>query len=275
MTDRLKYLSYILLIILVFSFPLSAQDSTFLKPVAFNPVQLGETLEYKVTFGFFTVGKAQIKTAPHVYKVNGRPCYKIDVKGKTSGAVDWVASVEDVWGTYIDTLGFYPYVSYRNIKENSYRKDEVTKFDQLNRMVELKVMNNKTGQFHEPEIFQTLMPVRDIVGGYTFLRTIDYEGKNVGDTISVHGVFEKEVYQLDILFAGREVVKTKFGSMRTLKLVPVMPDNKLFAGENSISIWLSDDLNKIPVKIEAELVIGKAGCELISHDMLKHPPQYQ
>ena len=275
MTDRLNFLPFLLLIILAFSFPVSAQDSTFLEPVAFNPVQPGETLEYKVTFGFFTVGKALIKTAPQVYKVNGRPCYKIDVRGKTSGAVDWVANVDDTWGTYIDTLGFYPYLSYRNIRESSYRKDEVTKFDQLNRMVELKVMNNKTGTFYEPKIFQTLEPVRDIVGGYTYLRTIDYAGKSKGDTISIHGIFEDEIYQLDILFAGREVVKTKLGRVNALKLVPIMPDNKLFAGENSITIWLSDDMNKIPVKIQAELVIGKAGCEIISHDMLKNPPQFQ
>ncbi|WP_017731971.1 DUF3108 domain-containing protein [Nafulsella turpanensis] len=275
MSTRQFYPSFILLIILVLRIPAHGQDSTYLQPVSFNPVQPGETMEYKVTFGFLTVGKAQIKTAPNVYKVNGRPCYKIDVRGKTSGAVDWVANVDDTWGSYIDTLGFYPYLSYRNISENSYRKNEVTKFDQRNKMVELKVLNQKTGKFREPKIFQTLEPVRDIVGGYTYLRTLDYAEKKEGDTLSVYGVFEDEVYRLNILFAGREVVKTKLGPINAIKLVPVMPDNKLFAGENSITIWLSDDLNKIPVKVEAELVIGKAACEIISHERLKNPPHYQ
>jgi hypothetical protein len=41
-----------------------------------------------------------------------------------------------------------------------------------------------------------------------------------------------------------------------------MPDNKLFDGENSITCWLSDDANKIPVKIQAKMFIGHTGLEL-------------
>ena len=237
----------------------------------YNPVKAGETFEYKVSFGFFTVGKAQIQTSPKLYRVNGRPCYKIDVRGKTSGAVDWVASVDDTWGAYIDTLAFLPYLSYRHIKENKYRKNELTKFDQQNKMVELKVMNQKTGSFKEPDIFQAMEPVRDVVTGFSYLRTLNFESKAVGDTITLYGVFEDSFYHMDILFAGREVVATKLGKINSFKLVPVMPTNQLFAGENAITIWLSDDANKIPVKVEANLVIGRAGCEIIGVQELKTP----
>lgn len=258
-----------ILIILAIKVPALAQDSLGLTPVEFNPVRAGETFEYKVTFGFFTVGKAQIKTSEKLYRVNGRPCYKIDVKGKTSGAVNWVAAVDDTWGAYVDTLAFLPYLSYRHIKENSYRKNELTKFDQRNQMVELKVMNQKTGDFNEPTIFQAMAPVRDIVGGYTYLRTLDYDNKAVGDTVSLYGVFEDEFYTMDVLFAGKEVVTTKLGKIEAYKLIPVMPTNQLFSGENAITIWLSADSNKIPLKVEANMVIGKAGCEIIGVEQLK------
>lgn len=261
----------LILILLVINVSAFAQDSLALSPVDYNPVNAGETFEYKVTFGFFTVGKAQIQTSQKLYRVNSRPCYKIDVRGKTSGAVSWVASVDDTWGAYIDTLAFLPYLSYRHIKENSYRKNELTKFDQQNRMVELKVMNNKTGGFNEPNIFQAMEPVRDLVAGFSYLRTLNYESKVVGDTITLYGVFEDSFYHMDILFAGREVVATKLGKINTFKLIPVLPTNQLFAGENAITLWLSDDGNKIPVKVEANMVIGKAGCEVISVKQLKSP----
>lgn len=262
-------LIFTLLIILVFGGSAFAQDSLAFPPVAFNPVNAGETFEYKVTFGFFTVGKAQIQTSEKLYRVNGRPCYKIDVRGKTSGALTWVAAVDDTWGAYVDTLAFLPYLSYRHIKENNYRKNELTKFDQRNKMVELKVMNQKTGSFREPNIFQAMEPVRDVVTGYTYLRTLDYENKMAGDTITLYGVFEDEFYHMDVLFAGREILNTKLGKMDAYKLVPVMPTNQLFSGENAITIWLSADANKIPLKVEANMVIGKAGCEIISVSQLK------
>lgn len=258
-----------LLILLVFQLPLAAQDSLARQAVAYNPVKAGETIEYKVSFGFFTVGKAQIQTSPRVYRVNGRPCYKIDVRGKTSGAVDWVARVDDTWGAYLDTLSFLPYLSYRHIKENNYRKNELTKFDQQNKLIELKVLNQNTGEFKEPQIFQTMEQVRDIVSGYSYLRTLDYENLSEGDTVSLYGIFEDEFYHLDILFAGRDLLSTKVGKIAVFKLVPIMPTNQLFAGENAVSLWFSDDENKIPVKAEANLFIGKAGVEIIGYKELK------
>jgi hypothetical protein len=51
---------------------------------------------------------------------------------------------------------------------------------------------------------------------------------------------------------------------------PIMPDNKLFDGENSITCWISDDGNKIPVKIQAKMFIGHTGLELISFRGLRN-----
>ena len=259
-----------LLILLVIGYSAFGQDTLLFPKVFHNPIKPGETLDYKVTFGFFTVGRAQIVTSEKLYRVNGYPCYKIEVKGKTSGAVDWVAKVEDVWGTYMDSLSFMPHIGYRQIKENSYRKNEVTKFDQKKQMVELKVLNQKTGEYNESQIFQTIEPVRDLVSGYSFLRTLDYDSKKPGDIITLYGIFEDSFYDFKILYAGKEKIKTSIGEYTAFKLIPVMPDNKLFAGENSITIWLSDDANKIPLKVEANMVIGKAGCEITGVSSLKN-----
>lgn len=226
-------------------------------------------MEYKITVGFFTIGKAQITTSQSLYKVNGMPCYKMEARGKTSGAVDWVASVDDTWGAYLDTLSFLPRLGYRNIKENNYRKNELTKFDQENLMVELKVINQKTGEFKESNIFQITEPVRDVVAGSAYLRTLNYDHYAKGDTITLNGLFEDEVYSFKILYGGKETLKTKVGTVRSFKLIPIMPNNQIFAGENSITIWFSDDSNKIPLKVEANMFVGKAGCEIINYKSLK------
>jgi len=78
-------------------------------------------------------------------------------------------------------------------------------------------------------------------------------------------------YHQKIIFKGKETIKTKIGKVRTIVFIPIMPKNKVFDGENSVTAWFSDDKNRIPVKINAEMFIGSAGVELTSYSGLRNP----
>ena len=262
-----NFISFLLLLFISSAFTVGGDEFS---PIDNESFAAGEVLEFKMNYGVFTVGKAQMKVHKGYYKINGRDCYRVDVYGKTSGAVDWVARVNDNWGAYIDTAALVPHISYRKIEEGKYRKNEVVKFDHTTDMIETKVVNNKTGDFKEPEYFQAPDDIRDIIGGLFYLRSLDFTGMQKGDMITVKAFFEDTIYDFDIRYMGKDEVKTKAGKFKALRLVPVMPDNQLFAGENAITVWLSDDLNKIPLKAEANMVIGKASCELIHYEGLRN-----
>ena len=264
----MKNWAYFIAVIFLTSFT-DVDEETFVS-VPHKSFGVGEVLEYKLSYGAFTVGKAQMKVHDLYYKINGRDCYRIDIFGRTSGAVDWVARVNDNWGAYIDTAALVPHISYRKIEEGRYRKNEILKFDHNTDMVEAKVVNNETGDFKEPAYFQVPNNVRDIVGGLFYLRTFAYHELSEGDIITVNAFFEDTIYDFEIRYMGKEEVKTRAGKFNAVKLVPIMPDNKLFAGEDAISVWLSDDLNRVPLKVEANLVIGKASCELITYEGLRN-----
>ena len=241
------------------------------KLINHNSFTTGELLNYHVTFGIFSVGEAKMEIKDKTFRVNGRKCYRVDVHGKTTGLVSWVAKVNDVWGAYVDTAALIPHISYRKIRENNYKKDELVKFDHKTDMIEYKVVDKKTGKFKEPQYFKAPNNVRDMVGGYMYLRTLDLDSFHVGDTIAVDAFFEDTFYNFQIMYQGKDIVKTKIGRIKCHKLVPVMPDNKLFDGENSIAVWFSDDQNKIPVRIEASMFVGKAGVEIEKTHGLLHP----
>lgn len=109
-----------------------------------------------------------------------------------------------------------------------------------------------------------------MVAGFLYLRVIDLKKRKVGDTLTVSGFFEDTAYNLKIMYKGKENVSTKIGNILCYKLVPVMPDNKLFDGENSITCWISDDENRIPVKIQAKMFIGSTGIELVGFKGLRN-----
>ena len=235
-----------------------------------NSFTKGEQIDYRVNFGIFTVGKATTRVDNKYYTINSRPCYKIDGFGSTSGLVAWVSKVDDQWGAYVDTSAIVTHMSYRKIKEGKYRKDELVTFDHMSKKAEVKLLDQGTGSYKDPQYFDIPDNVRDIVAGFFYLRVLSFSKFHRGDTIPVSGFFEDTAYKMRIIYKGKEVVDTKIGKIRCHVLVPIMPDNKLFDGENSVTAWISDDKNQIPVNVQAKMFIGSTGLELSKVKGLKH-----
>ena len=128
----------------------------------------GEELFFKLTFGWFTIGKANMKVDKKSYYFNGRSAYKVDIYGRTSGMVDWIAQVDDRWGSYIDQESFVSHKAYRYIKEGNYRKNEITKFDHRTDMIEVTVQDKKTGEYRFPKYYKAKNNVYDMIGRYSY-----------------------------------------------------------------------------------------------------------
>jgi hypothetical protein len=230
----------------------------------------GEELEYRVSFGFLQVGKAITRIDGRVHSINSKPCYKIDAFGETSEWMKWVADVDDNWGAYLDTSSLSTQISYRKLKENRYRLDELANFDHDKHKVTVKVKNKETGIYEERSSYDIPKNAKDLVGGFMLLRQIDFTRLQKGDTVTISGFFEDTSYYLKVMYKGKENIHTKMGKIPCNIMIPIMPDNKLFDGENSITCWISDDGNKIPVKIQAKMFIGHTGLELVSFKGLRN-----
>jgi hypothetical protein len=203
------------------------------------------------------------------------------VVGKTAGFGGALVSVEDTWRTYIDTAAFVSHRFYRHLEEGDYRREEVTDFTPLTNSAVMKFEDyNAKDPSTKPhnkgkKSFKTPDYAQDIVSGYYYLRTVDFSKYNVGDVIKVAGVIEDATYNLQIRYKGKEEVKTKFGRVMAHKLVPIMPANQMFSGENSIRFWVSDDKNRVPVRVEADMFIGKVVCEIRDYSNLRYKMNFK
>lgn len=233
------------------------------------PYGPNEVLEYRIHYGFMNAGEARIEVHPKLYLVNNKVCYKATVTGKSTGAFDFALRIRDQWGTYIDTSSKNPQRAFRTIEEGKYRLKEYAYFDYKNNEVNLE--RETKGNKKETRVYSITDDVQDIISGYYFLRTINYNALHLNDTIAVNAFFEDKLYNFSVKFLGKGQVKTKFGSINAIKLSPIMPENQLFEGGNSIRLWLSDDKNKIPIKVEADMVVGAVEIDLKGYEGLKHP----
>lgn len=259
------FISLIILGLVSFAFN---QDDSGLKSQ--SAISAGEKLEYRMYLGIFTVGKGVTTVDKELYTRNDRQCFKVDAFMETSGMATWISKVNDNWGAYVDAQEIVTHESYRKLREGKYRLDEVIKYDHEKDKAYVHVADKKTGKFGEPKEYVTPDNVRDIVAGFMYLRIIDFTKYKVKDTLTVSGFFEDTAYKFKIIYFGNETVSTDLGKFPCYKLVPIMPDNSLFRGENSVTAWISADGNQIPVKVDAKMFIGHAGTELISFRGLRN-----
>lgn len=249
----MKYLEKILLISFLFI------ASSFVVGDAYRFVpntsfKAGEYFEYKVKFGILPIGEATVEVSPQIYSVNSRACYRVNVFGRTTGLTD-IFHVRNTYRSYLDTAAILPQKFLMSLQENSYKKDQVILFDHSGNSA-LREQNNEKKSFNLPNNIQ------DVVSGYYFLRTLDYSRMRVGETIEAPMFFDDEVYLMKVKYNGKGVVKTKFGKIDVIKLTPVLPKNEMFKGEEAIRIWVSDDKNRVPIRIELEFPIGNASMEI-------------
>ena len=169
------------------------------------------------------------------------------------------------WRALIDTTSILPLRAQREIAEKNYRKRETVDFDHRQDLVEV------TDHTHENA--RTTVKVAnnslELVSGFYYLRTLNFDRMKVGDVVRVPGYFDGDNFMLDVVFKGREVVETKAGDIRAFKLVPKLPNNKLFRGENAISLYFSDDRNKIPVLFQAEMFVGTVKVDMVRYQGLR------
>jgi hypothetical protein len=82
--------------------------------------------------------------------------------------------------------------------------------------------------------------------------------------------FDDEIYNMRVKYNGKGIVRTKYGKINVIKLNPILPKNNMFDGEDAIRIWVSDDRNRVPIKIEVDFAVGGATMELKNYRNTKY-----
>ena len=113
--------------------------------------------------------------------------------------------------------------------------------------------------------------VQDMISSFYYMRSIDFAHLKENDSIDVNMFFDGKMNPIKLVILSRETIKTNFGHINTIKIRPLVQKGRVFKDEENVTLWISDDLNKIPVKIKASLLVGAAKAELIEYNGLVHP----
>lgn len=254
----MKRISFLPLFVFFFvQLDLKAQQD--IKNTAFS---FGEELQFEVSYGWLILADAKLQVAKKAEAKADKPHFKIDVFGKTKGAATLFGKVNDNWGTYLDVESMLPSISYRHIEEGSYRKHEKVFFDQQNFKAKMELYDRENKNLQEVHEYDLKVPVQDLVSGFYSLRNMNLKELKPGEYIMIKGFFDKEIYNIKLIYEGKDSLQTNLGAKETYVFAPQIPKNKLFRGEYPIKVWVTTDLNKIPVKIKANMFIGSLNFDI-------------
>ena len=257
----MKKLVLILLLFISFKF-LGAQES--------SSFQAGEWLRFKLSYsGWMKAGNATLEVTESIYK--NTPVYKVVGKGWTTGPVKWVFKVEDHYESHFDKVTGQPYKFVRNIDEGGYIKNRIVDFDHAQNKA--LVNDLKEGTNSSVDIEQN---IQDLVSAYYYLRN-NYNTETIqeGDVVELNIFFDSETFLFKLKYLGRETINTEFGKIKCIKFRPYVMAGRVFREEESLTLWVSADKNKVPIKIKADLQVGSLRADLEALKGLKHPFEIQ
>ena len=233
----------------------------------------GEILEFDLGYAWFTLGKADLKISDELHNYNDTPCYKVDISGRTTGILGVVSGVDDSWGGYVDTYSGLPMFAYADLNEGKYHRKEEILYDYDRDTVKIDMIKKHTKR--PTKYYSIKEEMYDLISGYLKIRNLDYAGMKVGDTIRFDAFYDEVYYDFGLIYDGIEVIKTDVGKLRAHRIIPIIPENKIFPDLTPITAWISADQNQLPLKVEAKMFFGHAFVELTGYKNIKYGPDFR
>jgi len=253
-------ISRFLLFILLFNYLIGASQVNIDSITQNNAFIPGEKLVFSVKYGLIKGGEASMTV--DVIPSGDTYYYYAKAIATTTGFASNVATIYDVYESYMGISTGYPFKAVRNITENNYtRYNELLFYRDSNYVFSL----NK-GRKWIPK------NAHDILSAFYFARRNLFNRTFAeGDIIDLTTFFDNNILPIKIKYKKREYIRTKFGKVMCLKFVPLLDKNNPFDDEDDLQIWFSDDGNYIPVKIKMDAPIGSIKAVIIDYENLKNP----
>ena len=255
----MKKIIYSLLLLIIVS-PLKAGDEFCgLQNTAF---QGGERIEYSIYYSviglYVNAGNASFTT--NIEKINNRTAYHVIGDGSSNSKYDWIFKVRDRYESYIDTTTLQPLKFIRNVNEGGYKTYENVTFNsQTSTAITTK------GVFKIPSCIQ------DVLSSIYYARNINFNNYKANDKIPFNMFLDNQVYNIYVKYLGKEDIKTRYGKFHAIKFKPLLVKGTMFEGGEKMTVWVTDDANHIPIRIESPIVVGSIKVDMMKFNNLKNP----
>lgn len=200
----------------------------------------------------------------------GKQAWHFKASGRSFPSYDLLFKVRDYFDSYTDPVTFQPRSFKRQTYEGGYSLLNTLYFDYFTGKV---YANTKTN--NNPQRKDTLLikPCSfDMLSAIYYTRTLDFHNAYPGWKKEVKILIDDAYYDIYVRFIDTELVKSGDDkTYRCYKIAAKMVQGTIFQGEEDVLVWVTADENRIPVYIEAKIIVGTIKAYLKDYKGLKNP----
>lgn len=233
----------------------------------------GERVDYTIYYHLagIWVGAGEVYFKVDSIDIGNKPYYHFNSYGTTFKKYDWIHKVRDHYQTYNNPQNFKPLRFKREVNEGSTHIRE----DYLFNHKKKEVYTLRQMEEEEPFVKDTI-PFEgcsyDVLSMIYYARNIDFSDKKVDDKIPIRIFIDNESHDSYIRYLGKKELKIKdVGVFNCIVFSPLLIEGTIFNAGEDMTVWVSDDENKIPLLIETPILVGSIKARVNKMQGLRHP----
>jgi len=265
----LKNTLFILLLFFVFIFQnKNAFSQCEIKNKTFKN---NEFVKYQVYYnwGFIWIKAGEVTFLAKDTTINNVELWKFISTGKSYPSYDWIFKVRDHFESIAYKENLSPLYYHRKTLEGSLLTDNEYVFNHKKKKIYSSTYNSDS----ELKIDTLEMSdcIFDVLSATYFTRSLDFSNMKINDSIPITTIMDNEKINIYVKYLGKEDITHKNKKKyKTIKFSTTVAEGSVFEEGEQIVVWVSDDKNKIPILIKADILVGSVKVYIMEKKNLKY-----
>lgn len=242
------------------------------KDVAYEAGEkLDFVLHYKWGIINSDIGTASITL--DTLRISSSKAFHCRVQGRTIRIFDKFFRVREDFNSYFSYNGLKPIRFTRDTHEGSYTAENEYNYmwDAAKPYIDAKVF---TSSIDSTKYLR--LPLKectfDLPSLFFFARNIDMSKVRTNVRYPMTFAIDDDIYDVYFIYRGKATRKVKgLGTVKCLKFAAKLLEGEVFKGDADLDIYISDDLNRLPVLFGAPISVGEVEGRMVSYEGLKYP----
>ncbi|MDL2252365.1 DUF3108 domain-containing protein [Odoribacter sp. OttesenSCG-928-J03] len=178
----------------------------------------------------------------------------VEAVGSSLPSWDWVFRLRDTLTCHFDATTCLPYESARKAHEGNYHKTFDYVFDYSHDRILARI--ERIGRYVRHDTIALKPNTHDMLSIVWLVREVDYDSYKTGDTIPIKLLIDDEIFDLYIRYHGLDSLKVDKKKRECYVFSPLLVEGEVFKKGENMKIWLSRDEDRLPLMVEAKIIVG-------------------
>ena len=233
--------------------------------------QIGEKLSMEIYYnwGFVWVNAGYVYFKVDSANYKNSNCYKFTSYGRTYNNWDWFYKVRDLYTSYIYQEKLQTAFFSRKVFEGGNVIHNKYIFDYTKNKIYADLYCTDDGE--RKDTVDILSCLYDPLTAIYYARNIDFSNAEINQKFPIKIILDNAIFNIYKRYLGKEKITDRNNKdYSCIKFKAKMVKGTIFDGGEDLTVWVTDDKNKVPVLVKAKILVGSIKAYLSEADGLRY-----